>query len=483
MNSGEYLDRILEEFSRIATIPRPSHHEKQIGAYLCDWAQRHNLPYILDELGNVIIDKPAAIGYERAPKVILQAHMDMVCVAEKGISYNPLKDAINVVNDGSFLFAEGTSLGADDGIGIAIALCLLSDESILHGPLRALFTVNEEDGMASGAIDPKYLDADYLINLDWEWLGSLCNSSAGGDFMAFTRKYKSMKADDTYSALKIELSGLLGGHSGVDIHKGRVNAIVCISRLLQRLSDEQIRYQLNDFHGGQARNAIPASAEATISVHPDSISEVYKTIKVYDNELKAAFGEIEPGMALRCTVPDERPSSVIPKEDADALFDLILTLPNGVHTMSPYVGGLVESSQNLGRLEHTKGELRLAAMARSCVPYRANELLAISSAVARAQGFTYEQGEHSPAWAVNPKSKLTPLTCLIYKELTGNDMVVEPVHGALECGAFYEKNPHLDMIAIGPSLFDVHTPKERCDLHSVQVTNDLVIGILERLCE
>ena len=404
-------------------------------------------------------------------------------MAEKGISYNPLKDAINVVNDGSFLFAEGTSLGADDGIGIAIALCLLSDESILHGPLRALFTVNEEDGMASGAIDPKYLDADYLINLDWEWLGSLCNSSAGGDFMAFTRKYKSMKADDTYSALKIELSGLLGGHSGVDIHKGRVNAIVCISRLLQRLSDEQIRYQLNDFHGGQARNAIPASAEATISVHPDSISEVYKTIKVYDNELKAAFGEIEPGMALRCTVPDERPSSVIPKEDADALFDLILTLPNGVHTMSPYVGGLVESSQNLGRLEHTKGELRLAAMARSCVPYRANELLAISSAVARAQGFTYEQGEHSPAWAVNPKSKLTPLTCQIYKELTGNDMVVEPVHGALECGAFYEKNPHLDMIAIGPSLFDVHTPKERCDLHSVQVTNDLVIGILERLCE
>ena len=151
MNSGGYLDRILEEFSRIATIPRPSHHEKQIGAYLCDWAQRHNLPYILDELGNVIIDKPAAIGYERAPKVILQAHMDMVCVAEKGISYNPLKDAINVVNDGSFLFAEGTSLGADDGIGIAIALCLLSDESILHGPLRALFTVNEEDGMASGA--------------------------------------------------------------------------------------------------------------------------------------------------------------------------------------------------------------------------------------------------------------------------------------------------------------------------------------------
>lgn len=477
------LEITLKEFMAIAEIPRPSHHEEKIGAYLVEWAQKRGLTVEQDAIGDVIIDKPAAPGHERAPLVIIQAHMDMVCVAAEGVPFDPLKDPIKVINDGKTLRAKGTSLGADDGIGVALALYLLQDESLVHGPLRVILTVNEEDGMSSIAMPDKYLDGAYLINLDWEWLGSLCNSSAGGDFMAFTRKYKSMKADDTYSALKIELSGLLGGHSGVDIHKGRVNAIVCISRLLQRLSDEQIRYQLNDFHGGQARNAIPASAEATISVHPDSISEVYKTIKVYDNELKAAFGEIEPGMALRCTVPDERPSSVIPKEDADALFDLILTLPNGVHTMSPYVGGLVESSQNLGRLEHTKGELRLAAMARSCVPYRANELLAISSAVARAQGFTYEQGEHSPAWAVNPKSKLTPLTCQIYKELTGNDMVVEPVHGALECGAFYEKNPHLDMIAIGPSLFDVHTPKERCDLHSVQVTNDLVIGILERLCE
>lgn len=477
------LEITLKEFMAIAEIPRPSHHEEKIGAYLVEWAQKRGLTVEQDAIGDVIIDKPAAPGHERAPLVIIQAHMDMVCVAAEGVPFDPLKDPIKVINDGKTLRAKGTSLGADDGIGVALALYLLQDESLVHGPLRVILTVNEEDGMSSIAMPDKYLDGAYLINLDWEWLGSLCNSSAGGDFMAFTRKYKSMKADDTYSALKIELSGLLGGHSGVDIHKGRVNAIVCISRLLQRLSDEQIRYQLNDFHGGQARNAIPASAEATISVHPDSISEVYKTIKVYDNELKAAFGEIEPGMALRCTVPDERPSSVIPKEDADALFDLILTLPNGVHTMSPYVGGLVESSQNLGRLEHTKGELRLAAMARSCVPYRANELLAISSAVARAQGFTYEQGEHSPAWAVNPKSKLTPLTCQIYKELTGNDMVVEPVHGALECGAFYEKNPHLDMIAIGPSLFDVHTPKERCDLHSVQVTNDLVIGILKRLCE
>lgn len=409
--------------------------------------------------------------------------MDMVCVAAEGVAFEPMKDAIKVINDGRFISAESTSLGADDGIGIAIALVLLADKSIVHGPSKALFTVNEEDGMSSGAIDPKYLDAEYLINLDWEWLGSLCNSSAGGDFMAFTRKYKSCTANAEWPVLKIEIAGLLGGHSGVDIHKGRANALVCISRLLQELNLAHIDYQLASFCGGQARNAIPASAEAKILVFPEDLDRAYKVLKNYSAELNAGFGEIEQNMVFRWALLEEKVSRVVPAADANALFDLLLTLPNGIHTMSPYFKKLTESSQNLGLLEITDGEIRLAAMSRSCVVYRAKELLAISRAIAATFGFAFEQGEHSPAWAVNPKSKLTPITCQVYKELTGDDMVVEPVHGALECGAFFEKNPHLDMIAIGPSLFDVHTPKERCDLHSVQVTMDLIIGVLKRISE
>ena len=483
MNNDLVLDRILDEFLGIASVPRPSHHEGRIAEYLCDWAKKHTLNYVVDELGDVIIEKPATPGYENAPTVILQAHMDMVCVAAEGVTYNPLEDAIKVINDGQFISAEGTSLGADDGIGIAIALFLLADEDVIHGPLKALFTVNEEDGMSSGAIDPKYLEADYLINLDWEWLGSLCNSSAGGDFMAFTRKYESCEAKTNSSVLKIEIAGLLGGHSGVDIHRGRANALTCISRLMQQLSDEQIEYQVGSFCGGQARNAIPASAEVKILVEPGLLAQVYEILESYSAELKAGFGEIEQGMVFRWELLEESIPCIIPKEDVEALFNLLLTLPNGVHTMSPYIGGLVESSQNLGLLEVSDGEIRLAAMARSCVAYRAKELLAISYAIANAFGFVFEQGEHSPAWAVNPKSKLTPITCQVYKELTGNDMVVEPVHGALECGAFFEKNPHIDMIAIGPSLFDVHTPKERCELHSVRVTTDLITGVLKKLCE
>ncbi|MEI3128719.1 MAG: hypothetical protein V8T09_05960 [Oscillospiraceae bacterium] len=209
------LEITLKEFMAIAEIPRPSHHEEKIGAYLVEWAQKRGLTVEQDAIGDVIIDKPAAPGHERAPLVIIQAHMDMVCVAAEGVPFDPLKDPIKVINDGKTLRAKGTSLGADDGIGVALALYLLQDESLVHGPLRVILTVNEEDGMSSIAMPDKYLDGAYLINLDWEWLGSLCNSAAGGDFLSFTRKaeWTAPSADD--HAVKITLKGLLGGHSGV----------------------------------------------------------------------------------------------------------------------------------------------------------------------------------------------------------------------------------------------------------------------------
>lgn len=480
MSTDIILSKVLDEFWGIAAIPRPSHHEEKIAKYLCDWAAKRNLKYELDELGDVIIEKSASVGYENAPAVILQAHMDMVCVAAEGVEYNPLEDPIKVINDGINISADGTSLGADDGIGIALALYLLNDDTLAHGPLKALFTVNEEDGMSSGAIDPKYLDAKYLINLDWEWLGSLCNSSAGGDFMSFEQNFERIDALPDGKAIKIEVSGLLGGHSGVDIHRGRGNAIILIAKLLAQLAENGIDYQLLDFHGGQARNAIPASAETTILVNAAFAETAKDIVAQYAKETIAYFGEIEKAFNLDyADIADT--SLAIPKEATENLLTLLLTLPNGVHTMSPYVNGLVESSINLGLLETDSNSFHMAAMARSCTVYRANEILQICKKIADILGFTYKLGEHSPAWAVNPNSKLTPLTCKVYEELTGNPMVVEPVHGALECGAFFEKNPNLDMIAIGPSLLNVHTPKETCDLNSVKVTADLIIKVLKEL--
>ena len=474
------LEITLKEFMAIAEIPRPSHHEEKIGAYLVEWAQKRGLTVEQDAIGDVIIDKPAAPGHERAPLVIIQAHMDMVCVAAEGVPFDPLKDPIKVINDGKTLRAKGTSLGADDGIGVALALYLLQDESLVHGPLRVILTVNEEDGMSSIAMPDKYLDGAYLINLDWEWLGSLCNSAAGGDFLSFTRKaeWTAPSADD--HAVKITLKGLLGGHSGVGINLGRANALVCLATALSRIAEAGIPIKIADFHGGQAKNAIPAQAEAVITIPAGSKGQAKELLSAYKKDFAAAFGDIEHSYAL--TINDEKaPSQVLHPEIGRALISLLNTLPNNINTMSPFVTTLTESSQKLGFLKIDDQTITLEAMERSCVAYRAEEMLRASRLIAETFGFTYTQGDHVPAWAVNPHSELVPLACEVYSELTGRNMVVEPVHGGLECGAFFEKNPDLDMIAIGPSLTDVHSPDESCDIESIRVTAELVIRILEKL--
>lgn len=481
MSKETVLSIILDEFLKIAQIPRPSHHEEKIGEYLLQWASDHGLPAVKDELGDVIIEKPASEGCEAAPRVILQAHMDMVCVAAEGVQYNPLTDPIQVINDGERLTAKGTSLGADDGIGVALCLYLLQDQTLRHGPIRVILTVNEEDGMDSCALDPKYLDADYLINLDWEWLGSLCNSSAGADIITLTRKADWMEIGRDQLPIRIQLKGLLGGHSGVDINRGRANALICLAAALDGLTESGIEYNLADFHGGQAKNAIPAFAEVTLAVAKEDFAKALECLDRYQSDFQAGFGDVETDGTFLIQSDSVKAERTLSGETSRALVSLLLTLPGNVHTMSPFVPSLTESSQNIGQLSMEGGVITLSGMERSCVRYRAKELLRATELIAETFGFQYILGEHAPAWAVNPKSKLTPITCEAYRQLTGKDMVVEPVHGGLECGAFSEKNPALDMIAIGPSLRDVHSPQESCDIESVRVTAELLQAILERL--
>lgn len=482
MDSQAALEIVLAEFLRIAEIPRPSHHEERIGAYLLDWAKAHGLSAVQDNLGNVIVEKPASAGCEAAPAVIMQAHMDMVCVAEDGVAYDPLSDGIQVINDGKHLRAKGTSLGADDGIGIALILYFLQNSQLQHGPLRAIFTVNEEDGMTSGAIDANYLDASYLINLDWEWLGSLCNSAAGGDFVTLRHDHPGwVSVPEGWASLRITLKGLLGGHSGVDIHRGRANALVCVAQALAGLTRAGVAYRIADFRGGQARNAIPASCAAHILVPQKDLSQAMQILEDAGAWFSAGFEAVETEGVFTVERLTEPASRMLDEEVGNALVSLLMLLPSGVHTMSPLLPTLVESSQNIGLLETGDQAITLSVMARSCSPFRAAELLEIDRAAAELLGFSFAQGEHTAIWAMNAKSRLTPLACEEYKTLTGTDMVVEPVHGGLECGAFSEKNPALDMIAIGPSLQNVHSPQESCDIKSIQTTVELIAAILARL--
>ena len=394
-----------------------------------------------------------------------------------------MNDPIKVINDGVTLTADGTSLGADDGIGVAMCLYLLQDDTLRHGPIRAIFTTNEEDGMDSIAIDPKYLDGGYLVNLDWETLGSLCNSCAGGDFFNYSHKAEWEKPIVGCKTLTISLSGLLGGHSGVGINKGHANALVSIATLLAMLRQGGVSYRVASFSGGQAKNAIPAFGTATIVLSATEEDRAKAIIETFRAEFVEAFGNIESDTVFTTTFGDTAPDRVLTGEVGYGMVGLMTTVPNNVHTMSPFIDGLVESSANLGVVSVDEDMVRFTVFARSSVAYQATQIGVICSALANSFGFTFDSEGHVPGWAVNPNSRLTHIACEAYKHLTGTDMIVEPVHAGVECGAFAEKNPHLDLISVGPTLLDVHTPNETCKIEDVKITTELLIEILERIAK
>lgn len=475
------IDIVLDEFMEISKIPRPSHNEEKISNYLYEWAKNKGLSVQKDSMGEIIIDKPASAGMESVPGIILQAHMDMVCVANEGIDYNPLTDPIKVINDGEYLYADGTSLGADDGIGVAICLYILQDTTLTHGPVRVILTTNEEDGMDSAMMEPKYLEGKYLINLDWETIGSLCNSCAGGDFFNFRREAKWEKPNNNTISIKLGYKDLLGGHSGIGIHKGHANALVTLSTLLSILKKNGVSYHIASFSGGNAKNAIPNNSQAEIVIAKEDLGNTEKTFEDFKKIFTDAFDDIEKEYMFIKNISDNIPDKVLEEEIGYSLIDLMTSVPNNVHTMSPFVEGLVESSSNLGVISVDDNEIFFNVFARSSVEYQGIQIGIICNILAERFGFTFDSEGHVPGWAVNPNSKLTEIACEAYKKITGEEMIVEPVHAGVECGAFAEKNPELDMISIGPTLTDVHTPDEKCKIADVTVIVDLIKEILEMI--
>ena len=348
-------DQIIRNFLSLAAIPRKSHHEEAVSLFLRDWAAERGLAVCRDDAGNIIIDKKASPGNEDAPCTILQAHMDMVCVAEPGREYDPLTDPIHVISDGRTLTADGTSLGGDDGAGVAVAMTVLEDAGAVHGPLRAIFTVDEEDGMlGANALDPRHLDAAFLINLDWESFGSLCCSSAGSDMYLLSRPAEWESAEgDSFFALK--LSGFEGGHSGAQIHLGRANAIRLAARVLLRSAESTgARVRLCSFRGGTAHNAVPSVAEAVAAVdgaHADAFLDACR--REIDIELEKC-AETDPGALVSVSDAEAAGRALTPAMTADTL-SILTRVHDGVNTFSPSIPGLVESSANTGIAELKDG--------------------------------------------------------------------------------------------------------------------------------
>jgi len=479
---------VLKAFTALAAIPRPSKREKAVSDYLKRWATTHGLAVIQDASNNIIMQKDAAPGCENAPLTILQAHMDMVCVSDENIvgkEYDPAAHPIRIRENpqANTISAEGTSLGADDGIGVAMIQYLLQDRTLRHGPLRAVITTDEEAGM-SGAhnLDAAHLNAAYLINIDWESYGSLCNSSAAITVYRFRRPL-TLRKTRLKNARKLVVSGLAGGHSGINIHMGRANALCAAAHILAEMKRADIGFALADFEGGTAGNVIPAKAEACVCLDDDQAERAVRVAAKAAEEFTTAYGKREKN-ALITFAACPAPQHVLSSADADALLGLIAATRNGVHAVSRTIQDFVESSSNLGLVRIQGGKSATAEIAaRSCVQWHSAAMRHSFETLASLAGFALDVPSASPAWPMKPDSPLAEYACAAFKELTGSNMTVEPVHAGFECGIFAGKNPNLDMISIGPRIDNAHSTAETLHLDGLSDTLHCIVKTLEKIAE
>ena len=472
---------VWELFDAITQVPRPSKKEGRIIEYLVDFAQSHQIEYRKDAIGNVVMRKPATAGFEAHPTIVLQAHMDMVCEKNSDVEFDFEHDAIRTRIDGEWVKAEGTTLGADCGIGMAAALAVLIDPDVQHGPVEALFTVDEETGL-TGAFElgEEMLTGKYLINLDSEDEGELFIGCAGGIDTLATFRYTMEPAPKNYAFFRVDVSDLLGGHSGDDIDKGRVNSNKTVARLLWD-GMQSCELRLSYFSGGNLRNAIPREAYAIFGVPERYKTEFLKRYRLFAADLENEFRFREPNFKITL---NEMPS-VDEVLDAKTQFGLIYSLvgvPNGVIAMSFAVPGLVETSTNLASVKF-EGDDRIVVTSsqRSSVESAKTYVMQMVESVFALAGADVAHSDGYPGWTPNPQSKLLEVTAESYKRLFGTEPKVRAIHAGLECGLFLEKYPDLEMVSFGPTLRGVHSPDERLEIATVDKFWRLLAEVLRTL--
>lgn len=458
---------VWEQFDAITRVPRPSKKEEKIREYLVRFAADHGIECHTDKIGNVVMRKPATPGYEQRSKVILQSHMDMVCEKNSGVEFDFSRDAIRTRIEGEWVRAEGTTLGADDGIGMAAALAVLIDPEAEHGPLEALFTVDEETGL-TGAFElgEGMLTGKYLINLDSEDEGEIFIGCAGGIDTIATFRYTTEAAPKNYSFFRVDVSDLAGGHSGDDIDKGRVNSNKTVARLLwDGMQSYELR--LSYFDGGNLRNAIPREAYAIFGVPTRLRDEFRKRYELFAADLHAEFRLCEPN--FRITL-NEMPAvdHVIDEKTQFGLVYSLVGVPNGVVAMSMALPGLVETSTNLASVKFVDGaKIVVTSSQRSSVESAKTYVMQMVESVFALAGADVAHSDGYPGWAPDPSSRLLEVSVASYRRLFGREPKVRAIHAGLECGLFLEKYPELEMVSFGPTLRGVHSPDERLEIATV----------------
>ena len=461
--------QVFDIFAEICKVPRPSKHEERISQWLQDFAASHGIECVTDEAMNVIMRVPATPGYEEHEGVILQAHMDMVCEKNGDVEHDFMNDPIETFMDGEWLKAKGTTLGADNGIGIAMALAVITDPELQHPAIECLFTVDEETGLTGAMkLQDGMLKSKRLINLDSEDDGQIFIGCAGGIDTLAKMHYKGerLEAKGERLAIRLSVSGLMGGHSGDDINKGRANANQLIVWFLARIWP-QTEIQLASIHGGNLRNAIAREAEAVITIPMAYKEQIRIEWNNFVAQMEGVFGEIEKDMRLELETTD-MPELFIPADKAYRLIMALCECPHGMIAMSKEMPGLVETSTNLASIKMKEGYIEVNTSQRSSIEASKHHL---KWAVEQALSLACDEVTHGdgyPGWAPNPNSPLLEVVKKAYTDLFKAEPQVLAIHAGLECGLFLEKYPYLDMVSIGPQMYGVHSPQERLSIPSTE---------------
>lgn len=475
--------RVFEIFDEITKVPRPSKKEERIRQYLLDFAAKHNIAVKTDAVGNVVMSVPATPGHEQAPTLILQGHMDMVCESnDKNFDFD--NSPITTVVDGEWLRAEGTTLGADNGIGMAASLAALSDKDLVHGPLEALFTVDEETGMTgANNIGPDMIGGNILLNLDSEDDAEIFIGCAGGVDTTAEFDYDRSMAPTDFHYFKIDIANALGGHSGGDIHLGRINANKMLARFLFRLLRKFDEVSLCEIDGGNLRNAIPRAAHAVFGVHTSRKEDVRIEFNNFLADVEGEYRAIEPTFKVELESAD-RPEFAVDSSTTRRLIEALYCAPHGVVSMSRDMEGIVETSTNLASVKMLAGnKILVTTSQRSSVEFRKWDIAYQVEAVFTLAGAHVTHGDGYPGWAPNINSPIMHIASDAYEELYGIKPKVTAIHAGLECGLFLTKYPHLDMVSFGPTLRGVHSPSEKMHIPAVDRFWGQLCRIIEKVAD
>lgn len=472
--------KVFEHFKNISEIPRGSGNEKGISDYLVKFGKNLGLEVIQDKALNVIIKKPASKGYENAPTVIIQGHLDMVCEKNKDTIHDFLKDPIELVVKGDKIYANGTTLGADDGIAVAYAMALLEDNTIEHPALEVLMTTDEETGMTGAmALSKEDISGKILINIDTEEEGYLLVSCAGGIRTKSSVKLEKeeVKNEKIYT---ISIRGLKGGHSGTEINKWRGNSNKLLGRILMDIYNS-MEVSLISVDGGSKNNAIPREVDGTIAIKEEDKDALVNLIEKWDTVFKKELETQDKDVKVTLNEVSDSVSSKFTKNTTEKVIKLLYLYPNGVNTMSVNIKDLTESSTNLGIVKTNEDSVEFDSAVRSSVPTLVDEIVTRIKEVTELLGGDFESNAGYPAWQYKKESKIRDICQRVYKEMTGKDAIVYAIHAGVECGLFEEKLGELDMISFGPDIRDAHTPQENLSIPSTENVWNYLLEVLKNI--